>query len=285
MDALRMLHQKSNYKDAERYAYSLLWQDIRQPEALYLLASAQERLRKPQEAAASYTLFLRTLVPDAPPELAKFKPIAEKRLKALKQDPESLRAAYAKTARGKKFTSPEAVDDAWMNNVEADLFNLHGLYAWKLAGGRKDAKPDWVHNAQGRMHRSGMKYVEDVEGRKGVLFGIPLKDTSSADADQHHRESLQKLGHNSRITARNLGGNKFLRVGARGYGFPFTLRVLAGESELAKETVKVEAWSDLKVEMPTGPPKDQEIVVELIVPEGQQWSEGVWVDYLDFFDN
>ena len=27
------------------------------------------------------------------------------------------------------------------------------------------------------------------------------------------------------------------------------------------------------------------VVMELIVPEGQQWSEGVWIDYFDFFDD
>ena len=285
VEALRMLYQKNNFKDAERYAHSLLWKDVRQPEVLYLLGQSQERLRKPQEAAAAYTLYLRVVAPDSTDASAKFRPMVEKRLKALKQDPESLRAAYAKAAAAKKFTSPEEVNDAWMDNVEADLFSLHGLYAWKLAGGRKDAKPDWIHNTHGRLHRSGMKYVEELEGRKGVLFGVPLKDFNSADADQSNREALQVLGHNSRITARNVVGGKILRVGARGYGFPFELRVLVDDKEIAKEVVRTEEWSDLKIDLPEGGKKDQEVMVELIVPEGQQWSEGVWIDYLDFFDN
>jgi hypothetical protein len=171
-----------------------------------------------------------------------------------------------------------------MNNVEADLFSLHGLYAWKLVGGRKDAEADWIHNASGAMHRSGMKRVDEVEGRKGVLFGVPLKDMNSQDADQHHRTALQQLGHNSRISARNAGKCRFLRLGSRGYGFPLILRVIVADEEVAKEQIGTDAWSDLRIALATDA-RESEVIVELIVPEGQQWSEGVWIDYLDFFDN
>jgi hypothetical protein len=310
IDGLRALHKSGKPADAERYAYSLLWKDIRQPEVLYLLASTEDRLKKRQEAAVYYALFLRTLDEAgdaAPPEVAKFRRIAEQRLKGDRQDKPSLSAAYAKTAAGKKFESPDKVDDVWMNNVQGDLFSLHALYAWKLVGGRKDAKADWVHNTQGAPHRSGLKYVDEVEGRKGVLFTVPLKDMNSQDADASNREGLEKLGHNSHIEARNVGGGKFVRAGLRGYGFPVLVKVLVDGKELASETVGTDQWTDLKVELPPAEARDaaepskaqapagntalfnnetgQRVVMELIVPEGQQWSEGVWIDYFDFYDN
>jgi hypothetical protein len=61
------------------------------------------------------------------------------------------------------------------------------------------------------------------------------------------------------------------------------VKVKVGDKELASETVAVEQWSDLKVEVPDS--RGQRVVMELIVPEGQKWSEGVWIDYFDFFDN
>jgi len=288
IDALRALSKSGKPADVERFAYTMLWDDVRQPEVLYLLASAEERLHKPQEAAAYYTLFLRTLqeggaAANVPPEVTKQRPFAERRLKALKQDPDALAAAYAKSAAGKKFTTPEKVDDVWMNNVRGDLFSLHALYAWKLVGGRKDAKPDWIHNTQGSMHRSGLKLVDDVEGRKGVLFTVPLKDIGSQDADASNRQELQKLGHNSHVEVTNVSGGKFLRAGLRGYGFPVLVKVRAGDKELLSETVGTDQWSDLKAPVPDT--KAKPVTVEFIVPEGQKNSEGVWIDYLDFFDD
>jgi hypothetical protein len=291
IEAMRALNQSGKPADAERFALTMLWNDIRQPEVLFYLATAEDRLHKPADAAAYYTLFLRTLDEAtkaggggaAPyPDAAKHKPLAERKLKGMKQDAASLAAAYAKTAAGKKFTTPEAVDDVWMNNVRGDLFSLHGLYAWKLTGGRKDAKPDWIHNTQGVMHGSGLKKVDTVEGRKGVLFTVPLKDMNSADADDSNRQELQKLGHNSHVEAVNVGGGKFLRAGVRGYGFPVLVKVKLGDKELHSETVGTDKWSDLKVALPPES-KAKPVSMELIVPEGQKNSEGVWIDYLDFF--
>jgi hypothetical protein len=292
IEAMRALHQSGKPADAERFAVQMLWNDIRQPEVLFYLATAEERLRKMPDAGAFYALFLRTLDESgkggggdaAYPDVAKHKPLAERKLKGLKQDAATLSAAYAKTAAGKKFTTPEAVDEVWMNNVRGDLFSLHALYAWKYAGGRKDAKPDWIHNTQGVMHASGLKRVDEVEGRKGVLFTIPLKDMNSTDADAPNREALQKLGHNSHVEAVNGGGGKFLRAGLRGYGFPVLIKVRLGEKELHSETVGIDKWSDVKVELPAES-KGKAVSMELIVPEGQKSSEGVWIDYLDFFEN
>src|SRR5437867_7385164 len=130
IEALRALAKSGSPKDTETFALHMLWEDIRQPEVLYLLAQAEERLRKPQDAGAYYALFLRVLDEneksgggiDVPPDVAKQKPLAERRLKALKQDDAAVTAAYSKKVTGKKFESPEQVDDSWMDNVKADLF-------------------------------------------------------------------------------------------------------------------------------------------------------------------
>jgi hypothetical protein len=287
IDALRAVYKSGKPSDAEKIAYTLIWDDVRQPEVLFMLGSSEERLRKPDDAGTFYTLFLRTLAEskgqEVPADVAKQKPFAERRLKALRQDPETLDAAYAKTAAGKKFPGPEHVDDGWMNNVRGDLFSLHGLYAWKLLGGRKDAEPDWIHNTQGTMHRSGLKRADEVEGRKGVLFTVPLKDMNSQDADASNREGLQKLGHNSHLETTNVGGGALLRAGIRGYGFPVLVKVRNGDKELLSEKVETDKWSDLKVAVPGT--KGKPVTMEFIVPEGQKYSEGVWIDYVDFFDD
>jgi hypothetical protein len=44
-------------------------------------------------------------------------------------------------------------------------------------------------------------------------------------------------------------------------------------------------WSDVKVDQSKRPALPKQLTIELIVPEGQKWSEGVWIDYLDFFEN
>jgi len=71
----------------------------------------------------------------------------------------------------------------------------------------------------------------------------------------------------------------------RGYGFPFIFRVEVEGRELLAQKVPANAWSDLKVDLGDAAGKDVPAVVELIVPEKQRWSEGVWIDYLDFFDD
>jgi len=195
------------------------------------------------------------------------------------------RQEYLASAAGKRFQGPQTVSDLWMTQVQCDLHCLHGLYAWKLVGGRKDAKPDWIHNRQGTMHCSGMKHVEQVDGRKGVLYSVPVKAKTSQDADRFHRAILDRLGHPTRITTRNPGKCRFLRVGAKAYGFPFILKVYVSGKEAFRRRIGTDAWADLKVDLGDAADKDEPVFVELVVPEGQKWSEGAWIDYLDFFDN
>ena len=71
----------------------------------------------------------------------------------------------------------------------------------------------------------------------------------------------------------------------RGYGFPFIFRVKVDGKELLSQRVGTGAWSDLKIDLGEAAGKDLPATVELIVPEGQRWSEGAWIDYIDFFDS
>jgi hypothetical protein len=285
IEALRTWHNRGNHKEVIENAPKMLWRDIEQPEVLYLLGSSLEKSGRKAEAAAYLTLFLRTLENKRAEagNTAQFRPAVERRLKGMGQDQATLDAQYKKAAASRKFEGAEKVSDVWMSQVEGDLFSLHGLYAWKLTGGRKDANADWIHNTQGVMHRSGMKLVDEVDGRKGVLFAVPLKEQGSKDLDEHHSKALERLGHSSRVSVKNPLGRKVLRVGSKAYGFPFILKVMdeAGK-ELASKQVGTEKWEDIQVDVPAAP---KEVIVELIVPEGQKWSEGLWIDYLDFFED
>jgi hypothetical protein len=277
IDALRYLYARRDFVQAERCAYGILWENIRQPEALGLLADSLYKRKKMEDAAAFLTILLQVWQEDGlPADKMADKKQAEGVLTALNQQFDRDKAAYVQSAPGKQFESPEKVDDLWMTQVKADLTPLHGLYAWKLVGGRKDAKPDWIHNRQGSMHRSGLKYVEEVDGRKGVLFGIPLRS-------EHPR--AQKFGHAPRVSIVNLGKCSFLRIGIKAYNFPFVLKVQAGGRELFSRQISPAVWSDLKIPLGDSACKAESAILELSVPSTQGPFEGVWIDYMDFCEN
>lgn len=271
MEAVKFLYKRGQYKKAEKAAYIALWTDIRQPEALYYLAVALEKQKRPDEAAAYIKFFDRVL---DEPQFAKDKRGKQQKqwcatkLKVLDADFRKDEAKYLASAKGKRFTSPEKVDDLWMTQVRADLHPLWHLYAWKLVGGRKDASEDWIHNRQGVMHRSGAKYIDDVHGRKGILYTIPQRK-SKGDA---------------KIVTRNVGKCKLLRMGVRGYGFSLLVNVVVEKKKLFSLTVPT-AWRDLKIPLEGFAGKDLEVTIELIVPEKQRSSEGVFFDYIDFFED
>ena len=283
-EALRLLYGQRQYAKVARFGYAELWRDIRRPDVLLLLASSLDRLGKKEDAAVYYTLALRVLAEDPTSNAARSKAVRTL-LTKVDGKHEQLKARYMKAAPGKLFTSPEAVDDLWMTQVTSDLHCLHGLYAWKLVGGRKDVSPDWIHNRKGVMHRSGMKYVGEVDGRKGVLYGIPVKAKTSQDADKYHRAILKRIGHPTRITTRNVGKCKFLRIGTKGYGFGYLLKARVAGREVLSQRVGKDKWADLRIDLKDAAGKDEQVTIELVVPEGQRWSEGVWIDYLDFFEN
>lgn len=288
LQAMRLLAQQGDYEKVKRIALAEVWSDISKPEALRYLVVALERLHDREQAGAFCHILLRVLeqrqTASAPstPAIRKW---AQAQLPRLDVEFRKRQKRYRAAAAGKKFTTAEDVSDLWMTQVTSDAHCLHGLYAWKLVGGRKDLKPDWIHNRLGSMHRSCMKHVEEVEGRKGVLFSIPVKVKTSKDADKFHRALLKRLGHPTQITIRNVGKCRFLRAGTRAYGFPFIFRVEVGGKELLAQRVGTGAWSDLKIDLGDAAGRDVSAIVELIVPEGQRWSEGAWIDYLDFFDD
>lgn len=276
VEGVRLLFNRKMYADCERFAYMEIWQDMYKPEAVSLLAQAIDAQRRPEDAAVWYTLLARVAAESDLPkaDAAKYKAMADRRLLVLNKDWEQQRAAYAKAAAaGRKFESAEKVDDGWMTHASAGLKSLHGLYAWKTVGGRKDAKPDWVHNRQGAMHRSGMKRVDDVDGRTGVLFAV----TNDKDQPTDKRPLI------NRIALTNVGGARFLRIGTKGYNFPYGLRVTAGDRELFNQPVGDKQWSDLKLDLGDAPAKGEQVILTLFKPEGQKWLEGAWFDYADFF--
>jgi hypothetical protein len=112
--------------------------------------------------------------------------------------------------------------------------------------------------------------MDDIHGRKGVLFAIPTRKS--------HRQS--------RIVTRNAGRCSTLRIGTRGYGFSFVLNVLVGDAAepIFTKTIGTGAWEDLAILLDEAAGKDSPVTLELVVPEEQRWSEGAFFDYIEFFD-
>jgi hypothetical protein len=297
IEAMRLLYQRGDYARAAHFGYAEVWKDVRRPDVLLLIGSSLERLGKQDDAAVYYTLALRTLAHGKTADPALSRKRIEARLARVNAGHRQRRAEYARTAAGKRFSSPGEVSDLWMSQVTCDLHCLHTLYAWKLVGGRKDFKGKWIHDEQGRMHRSGAKYVNEVDGRRGVLFSVPIKAAASKDADKWHRAILDRLGHPTQITTRNPARCRFLRIGTKAYNFPYLLKVYRQGEEIFSQKVGTQTWVDLKIDL-AGPPTEaatrpasrpapegEPFIIELVVPEGQRCNEGVWIDYMDFFEN
>lgn len=276
VEALRVLTQRKQFAQVEQNAYQVLWSDIYQPEALGLLAQALEAQKKPEEAAVCYTLMLRATAESELPkaEAAKYQALGEQRLKVLNKTWNAKKAAYETAAASRKFADPTKVDDGWMTNVVADLKSLHGLYASKLIGGRKDKPADWVHNAHGELHRAGFKFVTELDGRQGVAF----------TCFNPKLEPTAKRPMVNRIAVKNLAGKRYLRVGTKGYNFPFGMTVTNGQQQVHTQTVDSKQWSDLKIDLGPSPMRGEQITIELFLPEKQKIFEGSWFDYIDFFD-
>ena len=270
--ALKSRFHNGDYRKVSQLAYKLLWEDIYQPEVLRYLGASLKEIGKPDDAAAVMHVLLRVL--DDPRCSDYAQAVAARRwcgnqLKRLDTEFRKQQEQHRAATPTREFTKPEAVDDTWMTEVTADLQNLHGLYAWTLVGGRKDADKKWIHNRLGQLHRSGAKYLSKVEGRKGVLFAIPLKENDRL----------------SRLIVRKAGPAPFLRVGTRAYGFPFVLDVVVEGESVSAQTIGTDAWEDLKIPLGGHADKDVEIVLKLVVPENQKWHEGAYFDYVDLFQN
>ncbi len=305
VEALRFLVARREYDKARKHGYALIWRDLDQPEAMLLLGRALEGLNKNDEAATIYALLLRTLEGKADPR--RYKPQAEARLKVLDADYRRQKAKFIAAAAGKTFESPEAVDDGWMLAARCDLFTPYCLGCWTLVGPRGGVPADWIHNRQGRLHRSGAKFVAAFGGRKGLLYTQSIKDKPHPEKhkpDGYHVSHLARLGgHPPHLTLTNSGGGRYLRIGVKAEERVFELRVYVEGKRIFSRRIDSSKWWDLKVELPhpaagaTRPadagaagraapkPAPQKVIVELVCPEDQPLSGNVWIDYADFFVN
>jgi len=273
LESVKLLYQRGRYAEARDYGYPLVWDDLNQPEPLYYVAQSLGKLGDRDQAAAFFHILLRVLDENpkskADARAPAWRAACQNALRTLDQGFEQARKKHADAAKGRKFTSPEEVDDLWMTDVRCDLHPLHGLYAWKLVGGRKDAARDWIHNTQGTIHRSGAKLMELIHGRRGVLFCIPNRKS--------HRLS--------RIFWDGPRQAAILRIGTRGYGFSFLLNVLVGEKQVFSQTIGTDSWADLRIPLGADAGTNAPLILELVVPETQRWSEGAFFDYIDLFEN
>jgi len=272
MRALKSRFHNGDYREVSQLAYRLLWDDIYQPEVLRYLGASLKEIGKPDAAAAVMHILLRVLNDPTCSDYAQA--VAARRwcdgqLKRLDTDVRKQQEQHRAATPTREFTKPDAVDDTWMAEVTADLRGLHGLYAWTLVGGRKDVDKKWIHNRLGQLHRSGAKYLTEVEGRNGVLFAVPLKESDRL----------------SRLTVRKAGPAPYLRIGTRAYGFPFVLDVVVEGKSVSAQTIGTDTWEDLKIPLDEHADQDVEIVLKLVVPEDQKWHEGAYFDYVDFFQN
>ncbi len=303
LDAVRHLSKTGKHIEVEKFSYVLFWDDFRQPEAMHLLASSLAKLNRREEAATWYRLLLRVAEEYPSPEADKFKPFAANFLKFGESDHLKRAKEYDAQAGG-AFPGPDKVGDLWMTQVQADLHSFFALKAWKLTEGENKAEDDnWVHKAQGTMHRSGAKHVEHFLYRKGLLFTVPHPRKAEAkkddkvdlfkdrkpddDAKRDPTAALDKeahlLGRPTRVTIPWRGKGTVLRVGTRGYETNFILEVSAAGKVIGEAKVQTTAWSDLKFTLPSGMKSGDIVTLELITPPPASWSEGAWLDYVDFF--
>jgi hypothetical protein len=269
IDAVRFLYQTGHYAEARKACYTLLWYDIHQPEVLYFLAESLDNLGQIDQAAVFYHLTERYLAENPPPQAnanveAAIK-LCQARLQVLDTAHRAAAKQYLETAPGKTFTTPEQVGDLWMSQVEADWASLHDLYLWPVVGGRKDFPATWIHNAQGVMHRSGAKYMDEVDGRKGVLFCVSRKDATSS------------------LRFRNSVRGDEVRIGVEPYDWPLELRLVTDGQVVFSGRVEANAWTDLNIPLGQYAGKDVPCAVELVVPQDQQYHEGAFFDYVDIF--
>jgi hypothetical protein len=284
---MQIFAQRGEWDKVKQLALADVWRDIVKPWSLQKLVIAFEKLGDREQAGAFCHILLRVLELPATasaPSTPTLKRWAEARLRRLDVEFDKIRKQHAASAPHRKFTAPEAVGESWMTAVHADPQCLWGLIAWKLVGGRKDAKPDWIHNRQGEMHRSCLKLMQEVDGRQGVLYAGTFKPADTGQSKELAAH-IQRLGHNQRITLRNTGKCRFLRAGIKAQKFPLIFHVEAEGEALFSQKVGPNDWSDLKIDLGESAGKDVTVYVQLLVPPGQRPHFGGWIDYLDFFDN
>jgi len=305
VSALRSMVSQRQYEKARKLGYVLIWRDLDLHEAMWLLGRALEGLNQKDEAATIYALLLRTL--ENKPDPGRYKPRAEAKLKVLDVAYRRQTAAFIAGAADRKFDTPQTVDDGWMFTARCDLFTPYCLGCWTLVGTRGGVPADWIHNRDGRLHRSGAKFVTAYEGRKGLLYTQSIKDKPHPEkfkSDGFHVDNLARLGgHPPQLILANSGGAPFLRIGTKAEQRDFELRVYVDGKRIFQQRINASKWWDLKVKLPKAAaptsrpaapggsaadpnkPALQKVILELACPEDQEYSGCVWIDYADFFVN
>ncbi len=281
VEAVRYLFRTSKFADAEDFAYPIIWKTWNQPELLHILGQTLSKLNRREDAATYYRLLMRIAEESPSADTAKWKPFAEKYLTFGETD-HLKRAKQYEAETGGKFTKAEAVSDLWMTQVTADLRSLDELLAWKLVRMDvefEDTEPQSVHRKQGVMHRSGMKRVDEVAGRKGLLFTIPHTRAPKGPAPL----DAPPMKGPTKVTIPYSGKGKFMRIGTKGYLSPFTLEVSLKGTTLHTQKIDAHTWTDVKIELKEPPKAGEVFTLELIVESGRWPNEGVWLDYAGFF--
>ncbi|MBM4035623.1 MAG: hypothetical protein FJ291_28105 [Planctomycetes bacterium] len=197
LDAIRLLCGRGQYAQAEQFAYRQLWKDMEQPQALYWLALALSKQGKNDDAAVYSTYFLRVAENPKAQVADAQKGQVEAQLKRLNADFERSKAQHEAEAATRKFASTDTVSDLWMTEAKADLFSYYDLHHWVVVGGIKDRPAHWN---TGKMHRSGMRLLDEYAGRKGVLFTPSVKRAEEAQGDLYHEHHIKRLGILKRVT-------------------------------------------------------------------------------------
>ena len=280
IDAIRLLCSRGRYSQAEQYAYRQLWKDMEQPQALYWLAVALGKQGKNDDAAVYFTYFLRVAESAKARVTDAQKRQVEAQLKRLNTHFERAKAQHEAGAATRRFDSPESVSDLWMTEVKADLFSFYCLHHWVVVGGIKNRPAHWN---TGKMHRSGMRLLDDYAGRKGVLFTPSVKRAEEARGDLYHERHVKRLGHPPYVIVRNPGRQRYLRIGAMSDGQPVLLKVHVGEREAFSRAIGKGRWEDVKIDLGEEGARSETATLELTVPKGQHYSGGIFLDYVDFF--
>ncbi|MEX2213658.1 MAG: hypothetical protein WD768_06000 [Phycisphaeraceae bacterium] len=296
LEAIRLLFRTGKVNEAERFIYVELWDDINHPEAIHILAQIMMRKNQRDAAATWYRLLLRLDDERPSVESGKLRSSAEKFLKFGERTHEKAASDYLAQAGG-KFPGSDKVSDLWMTQVSADLHGLKALQAWSYIEGhpqvlRGDSM--WIHTQKSQMHRSGMKLVDEVDERKGVLFAVPHAGRAS-DATGGAKEGPGDINRDApkdagpptftRVTYRYPGKGKMLRIGTKMWGSAFRLEVTAGGKKVFDQLIEGNAWSDLSIDLPAGLKKDDKITLDLVLPKETKHIHGVWLDYVEVFEN
>jgi hypothetical protein len=273
-DLIRKGGRSSDFEQGKRVVCALIFDTDTDVDGSLCLARCLVETGDPEQGAAFYHIAQRILARTAPPppEAAAWQRQIAQALAKLDQRYAADAKAYREAAtKPKHWESPAQADERWMTQAEFDPAPVHGLYAWRIIGGRSDKPADWLHNQQGAVHRSGAKWMDAIAGRKGVFFyptsGKRLHWRGPADKAVLHLGVFGQ-GNTCQVTVFVDGKNMFEKRIAGAY---------VGAADQAP-------WEDLVIPLGVGP-EQRAIEVEFTKPQDQRWADGVFIDYLEMCDD